>query len=142
MARRKQAKRGLDTVYLPVQNTVTYSQGEVACIDTTENGTVRPMAAANANLIAIGYFIRGGETGAASTGDGTTPVGVQLFEGRMFHWMDNAAGGDAVTSDDIGSVVYANGPSEVTITSTGRSAVGRAMAVDSTKGVLVAFSAV
>ncbi len=94
-------------------------------------GYAKPGAAA-ASLVAVG---RAKKTVDNSSGaDGALEIEVE--EGQ-FWWGNNAAGSDPVVAADIGQTVYIEDDANVCHTSTSKSAAGKAVRLDTTKGVLV-----
>lgn len=108
-------------------------KGEIAC-GNTATGTVRAAGTAT-TLIPIGYFAE------SFTGDGTKKVSVRFFRERKLHWFKND-GTDPVLAANVFSNVYIVDGGTVSISSATntRSIAGRAMALDSKLGVLVAMA--
>lgn len=99
------------------------------------DGKVVP-ATSVAGLIPIGVALSNpADSVDATAGDKT--VTVDLEKERQGEWWANATAADAVLATDMGKVVYMLDDQTVTITPTGRSPVGRAWRLSTTKGVLV-----
>lgn len=122
----------LKNVALPLAGSATAWQGGMACIDVAA-GTVKPGAAANANLVRVGNFADSLDNSASTA---TAQVLVALDREVVAQWYDNATGGNAVTL--LFSDVYILDDHTVTTASSGNSKAGRVWAIDSVKGVAVA----
>ena len=111
-------------------------EGEMACIDTaTQKVTVPIVGTPKATLLPIGRFNQ------QVTGTGTNTVEVELFDTTAFYWWKNS-GTNAVTASHIGLPVYAEDGQTVGSLVTGRSVAGTCLAIDSSKGVLVAMRSI
>lgn len=117
-------------------NAIAAYSGNVACIDTATNKvTVAIVGTPKATLLPVGVFDQA--SASAVVGDGTATVEVKLFEPGAMYWFKNSAT-NAVTASHIGLPCYIEEGAVVGSLVTGRSVMGTVLAIDSTKGVLVA----
>lgn len=112
-------------------------QGHTACLNTA-TGTVQPAESGITTLVPIGTFTRINDA-AGVTGDGSTKVSVKFPDEVAAVWRDNDSAPNNVQASDIGNTVYLKDGVTVSTDGTSRSAAGRALAIDSYKGVLVQF---
>ncbi len=115
---------------LPQAASTEVFQGGAACIDIV-TGTVKKMAAGNANLVRIGNFFESNN----NTTTATQQVMVQLDHEVVCQWYNNATGAAAVVT--LFTNCYGLDDQTVTVTSGTNSIAGRVWAIDTVKGVLV-----
>ena len=117
-------------------NAIVAYEGEMACIDTATHLVTKPLVGtAKATLLPIGVFNEG------KTGTGSNTVEVEMFQPGEYRWWKNS-GTNAVTASHIGEPVYCEDGQTVGSSATGLSIAGTALAVSSTKGVMVAMRSV
>jgi hypothetical protein len=105
-------------------------RGTVAVFDTGENGVCNH-AAVDTGLVGIGIFM------STLLGDGVKTIQVKLFRELISYWWDNDPT-DAVTAAMRGQLCYWASDRSVSSLDTGTSVAGLVLAVDATRGVLVA----
>lgn len=114
----------------PVKDNVVIYKGAIVVLSA---GYAKPGAAA-ASLIAVGVA----EETVDNTGTGHADGKLNIRVRAGAYWVgNNAAGSDAVVAADVGSSCYIEDDANVCHTSTSKSAAGKVLAVDATKGVLV-----
>jgi hypothetical protein len=123
----------LSTVSLPLAASTAVYQGGMACYDTSAH-VVTKGAAANANLVPIGYFNENVDNSASTA---TTFATVNLFHEITVSYWDNATGGNAVSASNLFTQVYILDDHTVTTSSSGNSKAGRVWGVDSANGVAI-----
>jgi hypothetical protein len=123
---RQRIRQPKKTLSAPLTAAAVAVQGEIACLDTS-TGKLN-VVGTSTTLVPIGYF----ESGA--TGDGTTEVNVDLFDGIMLHYFENDSAPNAVALTDRGNVCYLKDGRTVSALSTGRSVAGMVFTVDATRG--------
>lgn len=90
-----------------------------------------------ANVVAVGLLFLGYATENVDATSADLPVNVNLIDEITLTWWDNGTSTDAIASTDVGATAYALDDHTVSILATGKSAIGRVLAVDSVKGVAV-----
>ncbi len=112
-------------------------QGHTACLNTA-TGLVQPAESGITTLLPIGTFALINDA-AGITGDGTKKVTVKFPAEVHAVWRNNDSAPNNVEAGDIGNTVYLKDGTTVSTDATNRSSAGRALAIDSFKGVLVQF---
>lgn len=115
----------------PLTNAAVGVQGEIACLDTSTG--LLNVSGTSTTLLPLGYFL------SDVTGDGSTPVEIQLFDKLSTHMFDNDSAPNAVVAADRGAECYLKDGRTVSALSTGRSVAGIVLNVDSVLGVEVLF---
>jgi hypothetical protein len=110
----------------PQKGSTTVYQGSLVAL----NGGYAAPGATATGRIAVGRAkkttVNGGADGAVPTGE--TQALIQVEEG-VFKWAND--GGDPVVAADMGATVYITDDQTVSHTSTGKSAAGKAVQLDS-----------
>jgi hypothetical protein len=115
LASGNKAYRGSELVYNPATNKVALA--------TSTSGP--------------GVFAIGSSVDAVDATSADKVCSVKLPRGLWLEWMVNATAGDAVAATDVGKTVFLADDQTVTITALAHTPLGVALAVDSTRGVLV-----
>lgn len=115
MAERLINSKTISRLELPLKNASVAEKGNIACIDTAD-GSLVPAAVAT-TLVPIGWFED------SLTGDGTTTIGVKLFQEYACAKFVNSGTG-AVTTAHRFQTTYLHSAFEVSMTATGKSKAG------------------
>jgi hypothetical protein len=127
--------RGNKLPFLMTNARVAY-EGEMACLDTATNKVTDAIVGTpKATLLPVGRFCQ------QVTGTGSNTVEVELFDPAAYYWWKNSAT-NAVTASHIGLPAYVEDGQTVGSLVTGRSVAGTVLAIDTTKGVLLAMRSV
>jgi len=120
MAERLRNVKTISRIERALKNAASAEKGNVACIDTAD-GSLVP-GAVSATLVPIGYFED------TLVGDGVTLIGVTLFAEIECAVMINSSVGPVADSDML-KTTYLHSSFEVSMTATGKSALGRVWGV-------------
>ena len=119
------------TYSAPLTNAASAVKGEIACLDTSSG--LLNVVGTSTTLIPIGNFHDN------YTGDGSTPVLVELFEKLNTQLFLNDSAPNALTTADRGAECYLKDGRTVSALSTGRSVAGIVLNIDPILGVEVLF---
>lgn len=126
-------EKTIKSIKLPLAAGFAAYRGTMACLDTSSH-TLKPGAAANANLINIGQFEEDFDNTAGAS---AVLVNVTLPREILCQWYDSVTGANAVTSASLFVNVYIASNHEVTTSAAGNSIAGRVWAVAADRGVLI-----
>lgn len=119
MAEKGRSIRTLKYLSEVVPNAQVYEKGHLVCYDTSTD-TFKNGAAANANLIPVGYWAKSG-TGTGAIVDNV----IELFDEVLVVGFENNPTTNTVVAADRFSSVYLDGDHVVCNLATGRSVAGR-----------------
>lgn len=116
---------------LPLGPSLKAYQGAMACADISAH-TVKPAVASNANLKLLGVFA---ETVDNTSTTATALVNVEFLAEKTVLWRAN--GNSITVASNMFALAYALDDATVTSSSSGNSAMGTIVGVDSVLGVAV-----
>lgn len=116
MAERLINSKTISRIDMVLKLAAVAEKGNVACIDLDDGALV--VGAVNDNYLPIGWFE------SSLTGDGTTEIGVKLFDEIECAVLINSSTGP-VAAANLGALCYLHSAFEVSMTSTGKSIAGR-----------------
>ena len=120
MAERLIHSKTISRVERSLANAEVAEKGHVACINLDDGSLVA--GAVDDNYLPIGWFEE------SLTGDGTTSIGVKLFNEIECAVLINSGTGP-VDDGDVGALCFLHSSFEVSMTATGKSIAGRVWGV-------------
>jgi hypothetical protein len=116
---------------LPLASGEVAERGKLACIDTANAGAI-VVGKTAPGLVPIGIFAE------SFTGNGTKGILIKMHREYQGTWWNNDSAA-LIANTDRGKPVFMKDAETVTLTATGRTAIGMILDVSPSEGVLVVF---